>query len=128
MNLKKEKKNKLTNNCYTVWVDNATGQHVECILLISHDDSVASIVTSLKSVEKIILSRLMRKPTICICETKGADQLRNCEADQRIWFSYRDSTGIVQFLYFLNPKFPASSCFLCLCSLDCVRPVWKPHF
>ena len=48
----------------------------------------------------------------------------NCEADQRIWFSYRDSTGKVQFLYFLNPKFPASSCFLCLCSVDCVRPVW----
>ena len=26
----------------------------------------------------------MGKPTICICETKGADQLQsNCEADQR---------------------------------------------
>ena len=39
------------------------------------------------------LSRLMRKPTICICETKGADQLRsNCEADQRLCFRYTDST------------------------------------
>ena len=38
-------------------------------------------------------SHLMRKPTICICETKGADQLRsNCEADQRLCFRYTDST------------------------------------
>ena len=29
----------------------------------------------------------MRKPTICICENKGADQLRsNCEADLRLCF------------------------------------------
>ena len=35
----------------------------------------------------------MRKPTICICENKGADQLRsNCEADQRLCFRYTDST------------------------------------
>ena len=35
----------------------------------------------------------MRKPTICICETKGADQLRsNCEADQCLCFRYTDCT------------------------------------
>ena len=35
----------------------------------------------------------MRKPTICICENKDADQLRsNCEADQRLCFRYTDST------------------------------------
>ena len=29
---------------------------------------------------------------ICICETKGADQLRrHCEADQRLGFRYTDS-------------------------------------
>ena len=34
----------------------------------------------------------MGKPTICICENKGADQLRsNCEADQRLCFRYTDS-------------------------------------
>ena len=39
------------------------------------------------------MSRLMRKPTICICENKGADQLRgNREADQRLCFRYADST------------------------------------
>ena len=35
----------------------------------------------------------MRKPTICICENKDADQLRgNREADQRLCFRYLDST------------------------------------
>ena len=39
------------------------------------------------------LSRIMRKPTICICENKDADQLRsNCEADQRLCFRYTDNT------------------------------------
>ena len=41
----------------------------------------------------IILSRVMRKPTFCICENKDADQLRgNREADQRLCFRYIDST------------------------------------
>ena len=35
----------------------------------------------------------MRKPTICICENKDADQLRgNREADQRLCFRFIDST------------------------------------
>ena len=35
----------------------------------------------------------MRKPDFCICENKGADQLRgNREADQRLCFRYTDST------------------------------------
>ena len=35
----------------------------------------------------------MGKPTICIGENKGADQLRgNREADQRLCFRYSDST------------------------------------
>ena len=35
----------------------------------------------------------MGKPTICLCENKGADQLRgNREADQRLCFRYSDST------------------------------------
>ena len=36
-------------------------------------------------VDYIQMSRLMRKPTICVCENKDADQLRgNREADQRL--------------------------------------------
>ena len=66
----------------------------------------------------------MRKPTIYIGENKAADQLRsNCEADHAFVFA----TRIVQFLSYLNPKFQASSSFLCLYRLVCVRPVQKPH-
>ena len=44
-----------------------------------------------------ILSRIVRKPDFCICENKGADQLRSyCEADQHLCFA----TLIVQFLFF----------------------------
>ena len=39
------------------------------------------------------MSRLMRKPTICICENKDADQLCGYrKADQRLCFRYTDST------------------------------------
>ena len=39
------------------------------------------------------MSRRMRKPAICICENKDADQLHsNCEADQPLCFLYTDST------------------------------------
>ena len=39
------------------------------------------------------MSRIVRKPDFCLCENKGADQLRsNCEADQRLCFRYSDST------------------------------------
>ena len=67
----------------------------------------------------------MGKPTICIGENKDADQLRgNREADHAFVFT----TRIVQFLFYLNPKFQASSSFLCLYRLVCVGPVRKPHF
>ena len=70
------------------------------------------------------MSHHMGKPTICIGENKGADQLRgNREADHAFVFA----TRIVQFLFYLNPKFQASSSFLCLYSPVCVGPVRKPH-
>ena len=51
------------------------------------------------SLSVIYMSRHMGKPTICIGENKGADQLRsNCEADSAFVFAI----WIVQFLYFLN--------------------------
>ena len=62
----------------------------------------------------------MRKPTICIGENKDADQLRgNREADQRL--------RIIQFLFYLNPKFQASSSFLSLYRPVCVGPGRKPR-
>ena len=66
----------------------------------------------------------MGKPTICLGENKDADQLRgNCEADHAFVFV----TRIVQFLFYFNPKFQASSSFLCLYRLVCFGPVRKPH-
>ena len=56
--------------------------------------------------EGIYMSRIMGKPTICIGENRDADQLRGNR---------------------LNPKFQASSSFLCLYRPVCVRPVRKPH-
>ena len=38
------------------------------------------------------MSCIMRKTDFCLCENKGADQLRgNREADQRLCFHYTDS-------------------------------------
>ena len=66
----------------------------------------------------------MGKPTICICENKGADQLRgNREADQRLCCRYSDST--IPLL--LKSEIQAYSSFLCLCSSVCVGPGRKPH-
>ena len=67
---------------------------------------------------------VMRKPAFCICENKGADQLRgNRESDQRLVFA----TRIVQPLYFHNTKVPASSHLMWLYSPICVRPGRKPR-
>ena len=67
----------------------------------------------------------MRKRTICIDENKGAEQLHSdCEADHAFVFA---TSWIVQYLYFLKPKFPASSHLLCLYSSVCVGPDQKPH-
>ena len=68
------------------------------------------------------LSRLMGKPTICLGENKGADQLRGYLISAFVF-----ATRIVRFLFYLNPKFQASSSFLCLYRPVCVRPVRKPH-
>ena len=43
--------------------------------------------------ELAYMSRIVRKPDFCLCENKGADQLRgNREADQHLCFRYSDST------------------------------------
>ena len=45
------------------------------------------------SIIALHLSLHMRKPMICICENKDADQLcSNCTADQRLCFRHMDST------------------------------------
>ena len=66
----------------------------------------------------------MRKLAFCVCENKDPDQLHsNCSADQHLYFA----TWIVQSLFYLNPKFQASSHLPWFYSLVCVRPGWKPR-
>ena len=71
----------------------------------------------------------MGKPTICIGENKGADQLRgNREAvTAKLISAFVFATRIVQFLFYINPKFQVSISFLCLYRLVCVGPGRKPH-
>ena len=39
------------------------------------------------------MSRAIRKPALCLCQNKDADQLcSNCTADQCLCFCYKDST------------------------------------
>ena len=61
-----------------------------------------------------------RKPDYCLCENKGADTAK-------LICPFVFATRIVQFLYFLNPKFPASSHLLCLYRPVCVGPGRKPR-
>ena len=74
-----------------------------CLSVISHGilgaDSFLHSISRIIQVMLVLLvsfyymSLCMKKPTICICENKDADQLRgNREADQRLCFRYTDST------------------------------------
>ena len=68
------------------------------------------------------LSRIVRKPDFCLGENKGADQLRG-----NLISAFVFATRIVQFLFYLNPKFQASSSFLSLYRPVCVGPGRKPR-
>ena len=65
----------------------------------------------------------MRKLTICICENKGADQLRSA-VPAKLISAFVFATQIV---YFLNTKFPASNHLLLLYSQVCVGPGRNPN-
>ena len=92
------------------------------LVLIEHDETVH---TQMSPVLKKNLSRVMRKPTICICENKDADQLRG--NTPKLISALVFATWIVQYLFFLNTKFQASSHLQWLYSLVCVRPGQNSH-
>ena len=71
------------------------------------------------------LSRLVRKSAFCICENKDADQL--CSNTAKLISAFVFAIWIVQFLYYLNLKFQASSHLLWLYSPVCVGPGRKPR-
>ena len=61
-------------------------------------------------------------------EHEKTNILHTAKAKAQISFSiFVFAAQIVQFLFFLNPKFQASSHLLCLYSLIWVGPVPKPH-
>ena len=64
----------------------------------------------------------MGKPTICICENKDADAVT-----AKLISAFIFAKRIVQSLFYLYPKFQASSSFLCLYRPVYVGPVRKPH-
>ena len=73
---------------------------------------------------RLKLSLVMRKPAFCICENKDADQLVASVTAQLI-STFVFTKRIVQFLYYLNPKYQASSHLLWLYSSVCVGPGQK---
>ena len=71
----------------------------------------------------------MRKRTFCICENKGADQLRgDREADQRLCLRYTDSTISLLPIYEISSLLP--SCVVVqpgLCELVGNPKDWFSH-
>ena len=61
------------------------------------------------------MSSIMRKPDFCLCENKGADQLRSKQLSAFVF-----ATWIVQFLFFLNLEFPVSSHLLIVQLILCL--------
>ena len=53
------------------------------------------------------MSRIMRKPTFCICENKDADQ--GFAVTAKLISAFVFANWIVQYLYFLYTKFQAPS-------------------
>ena len=70
------------------------------------------------------MSPVLRKPDFCICENKDADQPA---VTAKLISAFVFATMLVQFFYFLNTKFQASSHLLWLQSPVCVRPGQKPR-
>ena len=66
---------------------------------------------------QIKMSRVIRKPDFCLCENKGADQLRitaqiSFAVTAKLISAFVFATPIVQSFFYLNLKFQASSRFL----------------
>ena len=66
----------------------------------------------------------MRKPTICICKKKAQTSFA---VTAKLISAFVFATRIVQFLFYLHPKFQASSSFLSLYRPVCVGPGRKPR-
>ena len=70
------------------------------------------------------MSRVMGKKRIAYAKTKTQISFA---VTAKLISAFVFTTWIVQYLYFLNAKFPASSHLQLLYSIVCVRPGPKPH-
>ena len=70
------------------------------------------------------MSLVLRKPAFCICEKKTQISF---PVTAKLISAFVFATQIVQSLYFLNPKFQASSHLLWLHSPVCIEPGRKPR-
>ena len=66
----------------------------------------------------------MRKPDFALAKTKAQISFA---VTAKLISAFVFASRIVQFLFYLNPKFQASSSFLCLYRSFCVRPGRKPR-
>ena len=85
---------------------------------LNSEDNFKKHAQSYYTVVQLKMSLVMRKPAFCICENKDADQLIS---------AFVFATRIVQSLFYLNPKFQASSHLLWLYRPVCVGPGRKPR-
>ena len=77
-------------------------------------------IYSLKADAATNMSLVMRKPAFCICEKKKTQI--SFAVTAKLIRTFVFATWIVQSLFFLNPKFQASSHLLWLYSPVCVGP------
>ena len=66
-------------------------------------------------------------PRVECCFTKLWSHHRSFVVTAKLISAFVFATRIVQFLFYLNLKFQASSCFLCLYRPVCAGPVRRPH-
>ena len=84
----------------------AIQEHADCATgFLMYNSMVQFMLKSTKVYPINYMSHVMRKPPVCKCENKGANQLPY----QRLCFRYLES------LYFLNPKFSSVAVKPSLC-------------
>ena len=84
-------------------------------------------VLSFRVIESLKLSLLWPVCGKAVDTTNISHMRKQWRVTAKLISAFVFATCIVQFLFFLKPKFPVSSHLLCLYSTVCVEPVQKPH-
>ena len=94
-----------------IFVAVASIKHYCCNITpsVSVDLHIGSLHFGITSEHNTYMSCRIRKPTICICEKKGADQLcSDCTADQHLCFRYKDSAIPLLLIFKISSFWSAS--------------------